>query len=168
VFQLDLLESRWNDVEQFCEALPRTLVHGDLSRSNLRIRPDRSAIELVAFDWEKAGWGVPLPDLARLDPHERRSAARFKTSGEFFGFCADPCLETYRSEFPDRSMYPRRETVERMATVGILFQCLATIDWLSLRFTPDWIPNTQLVMCSLWLSNAMRGAGWAGGSRVAR
>ena len=53
-----------------------------------------------------------------------------------------------------------------MATVGILFQCLATIDWLSMRFTPDWTPSTQLVMCSLWLSNAMQDAGWTGRSRV--
>jgi hypothetical protein len=125
-------------------------------------------MELVAFDWEKAGWGVPPPDLARLEPHERRSAARFKPSGEFYGFCADPCLETYRSVLRDESTYLRPETVERMATVGILFQCLATIDWLSQRFTPDWTPTTQLVMCSLWISNAMQVAGWTGGSRVRR
>lgn len=168
VFQLDVLESRWLDVEQFCEALPRTLVHGDLSRSNLRVRAGESGLELVAFDWEKAGWGVPPPDLARLLPHERRSAARFKTSGDFYGFCADPCLETYRSALRDESTYLRPETVERMATVGILFQCLATIDWLSLRFTPDWTPSTQLVMCSLWLSNAMQVAGWTGRTRVGR
>jgi hypothetical protein len=167
VFQLDVLESRWVDVQQFCEALPTTLVHGDLSRSNLRLRPDGSAVDVVAFDWEMAGWGTPLPDLARLQPHERLSAARFKTSGPFYGFCADPCLETYRAELPGGSDL-RGETVERMATVGIIFQCLATIDWLSLRFTPDWTPSTQLVMCSLWLSNAMKAAGWSGVSHVGR
>jgi ATP-binding cassette, subfamily B, bacterial len=168
VFQLEVLESRWNDVRAFCKTLPRTLVHGDLSRSNMRVRAGESGMELVAFDWEKAGWGVPPPDLARLEPHERRSAARFKPSGEFYGFCADPCLETYRSVLRDESTYLRPETVERMATVGILFQCLATIDWLSQRFTPDWTPTTQLVMCSLWISNAMQVAGWTGGSRVRR
>jgi ATP-binding cassette subfamily B protein len=168
LFQLEVLESRWDDVRAFCKTLPRTLVHGDLSRSNMRVRAGESGMELVAFDWEKAGWGVPPPDLARLEPHERRSAARFKPSGEFYGFCADPCLETYRSVLRDESTYLRPETVERMATVGILFQCLATIDWLSLRFTPDWTPTTQLVMCSLWISNAMQVAGWTGGSRVRR
>jgi hypothetical protein len=167
VFQLDVLESRWHDVRGFCEPLPRTLVHGDFSRSNLRVRQTESGPELVAFDWERAGWGVPPPDLARLEPQERRSAAHFKSSGPFYGFCADPSLETYGAALQNGMARPRRETVERMAAVGILFQCLATIDWLSLRFTPDWTPQTQLVMCSIWLSRAMQAAGWTGGARVA-
>jgi ATP-binding cassette, subfamily B, bacterial len=168
VLQLDHLESRWPDVRAFCESLPRTLVHGDLSRSNLRVRSAGPHKELVAFDWEKAGWGVPPPDLARLPAHERQSAARFKPSGPFYGFCADPCLDTYGAALGNGSPARARERVERMATVGILFQCLATIDWLSLRFTPEWTPRTQLVMCSVWISNAMQTAGWTGGSRVAR
>jgi ATP-binding cassette subfamily B protein len=158
--QFDALESRWSDVTDFCETLPRTLVHGDLSRSNLRVRSGDGAAVLVAFDWEKAGWGAPVPDLARLQPLERLSAARFKESGQFHGFCADPCLDTYRSMLRDGSAQPTQETVELMATMGIVFQCLATVDWLSLRFTPEWTPRTQLVMCSLWLSNAMRATGW--------
>jgi ATP-binding cassette, subfamily B, bacterial len=168
VLQLDHLASRWDDVRGFCEALPRALVHGDLSRSNLRVRSVGSRKELVAFDWEKAGWGVPPPDLARLPPHERRSAARFKSSGPFYGFCADPCLETYGAALGNGSAERTRQRVERMATVGILFQCLATVDWLSQRSTPEWTPTTQLEMCSLWLSTAMQAAGWTGGSRVAR
>jgi hypothetical protein len=168
LFQLEILESRWHDVRGFCEPLPRTLIHGDLSRSNLRVRRGEAGLELVAFDWERAGWGVPPPDLACLQPDERRSAARFKKSGPFFGFCADPCLETYASALGNGSAHPRPETVERMAAVGILFQCLATIDWLGLRFTPDWTPRTQLMMCSIWLSNAIQAAGWTGRSHVAR
>ena len=62
--------------------------------------------------------------------------------------------------------HARPGTVNRMAVVGILFQCLATVDWLSLRFTPDWTPRTQLMRCSLWISNAMRVVGWTGESRV--
>jgi ATP-binding cassette, subfamily B, bacterial len=168
VFELDVVESRWDVVRAFCKRLPRTLVHCDLSRSNLRVRAGESGMELVAFDWEKAGWGVPPPDLARLQPHERRSAARFKTSGPFYGFCADPCLETYRSALRDGYKSLRPKTVERMANVGTLFQCLATIDWWTRRFTPDFTPTTQLAMCSLWLSNAIQVAGWTGGSSVRR
>ena len=160
VSQFDTLESRWSELKAFCETLPRTIVHGDLSRSNLRVRADGTGIELVAFDWEKAGWGVPAPDLARLRPDERLPAARFRESGEFPGFCLDPCLETYASTLRGGSTQLSPGTLARMATVGNIFRCLATVDWLTRRFSSSWTPVTQLELCSLWLSNAMEAAGW--------
>ena len=104
-------------------------------------------------------------DDVRLQPHERLSAARFKNRGPFHGFCADPALRPV-AQSCGTDPHARPGTVNRMATVGILFQCLATVDWLGLRFTPDWTPRTQLMICSLWMSNAMRVVGWTGGSRV--
>jgi aminoglycoside phosphotransferase (APT) family kinase protein len=160
VSQFDALEARWRDVTAFCDTLPRTLVHGDLSRSNLRVRAGTTGAAIVAFDWEKAGWGVPLPDLARLRPHERRAAARFRESGQFPGFCLDPCLDTYAAVLGNGSGYPSRETVDMMATAGNVFRCLATVDWLGSRSTSTWTPQIQLQLCSLWLSNAMQAAGW--------
>jgi ATP-binding cassette subfamily B protein len=162
--QLEVLDSRWDEVGAFCETLPRTFVHGDLSRSNLRVRAGAAGMDIVAFDWEKAGWGVPAPDVARLGPRNRLPAARFRESGEFPGFCLDPCLETYGSALGNGSAHRDRETLELMATVGNLFRCIATIDWTSRRFTPAWTPVTTLYLCSLWLSNAMQVTGWEGAS----
>jgi ABC-type lipoprotein export system ATPase subunit len=164
LFQLVALDSRWDDVRAFCETLPRTFVHGDLSRRNLRIRTGAAGMDLVAFDWEKAGWGVPAPDVATLGPRNRLSAARFRESGQFPDFCLDPCLETYGSALRDGPARLDNETVELMATVGNLFRCIATVDWMSRRFTPAWTPVTTLYLCSLWLSNAMQVTGWEGAS----
>src|SRR3954451_24285955 len=38
LFQEDLLQSRWDQVEEVCSRIPRTLVHGDFARYNLRVR----------------------------------------------------------------------------------------------------------------------------------
>jgi ATP-binding cassette subfamily B protein len=166
--QLEVLDSRWAEVGAFCETLPRTFVHGDLSRSNLRVRAGAAGMDLVAFDWEKAGWGVPAPDVARLGPRNRLPAARFRESGEFPGFCLDPCLETYGSALREGSAHLDRETLELTATVGSLFRCIATVDWTSRRFTPTWTPVIDLRLCSLWLSNAMQVTGWDGASHGSR
>ncbi|HYY73593.1 MAG TPA: ABC transporter transmembrane domain-containing protein, partial [Solirubrobacterales bacterium] len=127
MLQFQVLESGWEGVRAFCETLPRTFVHGDLSRSNLRTRAGAAGLALVAFDWEKAGWGVPAPDVAYLGPRNRLPAARFRESGEFPGFCLDPCLDTYGSALQNGSASLDRERVELMATVGTLFRSIATI-----------------------------------------
>jgi thiamine kinase-like enzyme len=163
VSQLDTLESRWRDVSAFCETLPSTLVHGDFLRKNLRVRPDQDGADLVAFDWENAGWGVPATDLAHLGALERLSAGRFRKSRRFYGFCADPSLETYASTLrSERSPLPR-ETIELAATVGTLFRCVVSIDWLTLDLDPGWTPVTPLDLCSRWLEDAMHAGGWNGG-----
>src|SRR2546422_700916 len=58
ISQCDFLESRWDQVEQFCEGMPWTLVHGDLKEKNLRVREGERDLELLSFDWETAGWGL--------------------------------------------------------------------------------------------------------------
>jgi ATP-binding cassette, subfamily B, bacterial len=158
--QLETLESRWGDVTALCEELPRTLVHGDLSRKNLRIRPGETGAEVVAFDWEKAGWGIPAVDLARLRPSERRAAAEYRESGEFASFCVDPCAKTYHAALRDGVAYVDEPTVKLMAVLGNVLRCVATVDWVSRGFTPDWTPVADLRVCSLWLSNAMKANGW--------
>lgn len=59
------LEERWDAIEAWCDAMPHTLVHGDFVAKNCRVRNGSTGgVELVAFDWEMAGWGVPATDLA--------------------------------------------------------------------------------------------------------
>ena len=65
--QCDVLETHWEEIEAFIEGMPRTLVHGDFVALNLRLRQNAAGPTLVAFDWEKAGWGTPLIDLVDVD-----------------------------------------------------------------------------------------------------
>jgi hypothetical protein len=70
------LAIRWDDVAGLCAALPETLVHGGFGRKNVHVRERAAVPELLPFDWEAAGRGVPAIDLARLDPDVYSMAVR--------------------------------------------------------------------------------------------
>ena len=59
----DQLESCWPQIIDLSRILPATLVHGDLAPENVRIAGE----DVHVFDWEKAGWGTPVVDIARID-----------------------------------------------------------------------------------------------------
>jgi aminoglycoside phosphotransferase (APT) family kinase protein len=65
--QWDTVEAHWKEIEAFCEGMPQTLVHGDFVPLHLRLRAEPGGTALVPFDWEKAGWGVPVVDLVDVD-----------------------------------------------------------------------------------------------------
>jgi hypothetical protein len=65
VAQCDTLERGWHEVDAFCARLPRTVVHGDFAALNVRIRRDARGATILPFDWEKAGYAVPVVDMAR-------------------------------------------------------------------------------------------------------
>lgn len=149
--QCDFLESCWQRVEEFCAALPRTLVHGDFTGKNLRVRTGQGGTELLAFDWEKAGWGTPAPDLAPLALPGAR------------GFSANPDILTYWSIV--RNQWPRLDfqTIEQLANCGKAFRCLAAINWRSQRLTYEegsWVVE-DLRIYQTGLSDAIRSAPWA-------
>ena len=66
--QLDIVELRWHEIEARCQEFPRTLVHGDFVKKNMRLRDGRGGAELLVFDWEHAGFGFPGQDLDAVDP----------------------------------------------------------------------------------------------------
>ena len=55
-----------------CGNAPRTLVHGDLSGKNLRLCKTDAGPQIVALDWETAGWGLPAADLPSLPTRAQR------------------------------------------------------------------------------------------------
>jgi len=134
ITQFEILESRWHQIEEFCAALPRTLVHGDFIGKNLRIRAGQAGIALLPFDWEMAGWGVPAADLAQ--------SARLGT-GDFSakrgGFSAKPDVATYwlvvREPWPSLDL----QTIQQLASCGKMFRSLAAIDWKAHSLTYDWV-----------------------------
>ena len=70
---MDVLESHWSEIEEICDLMPRSLVHGDFVIRNLRIRDTLTGPALLVFDWEFAGWGLPATDLAQFLRAVRRS-----------------------------------------------------------------------------------------------
>jgi thiamine kinase-like enzyme len=59
---------RWPVVIELCRELPETLVHGDLTEKNLRTKSVVGHRELLALDWELAGFGFAAVDVVRVDP----------------------------------------------------------------------------------------------------
>jgi hypothetical protein len=64
---LDVLEEHWPEVEARCDALPRTLVHGDFVPKNMGAREGPEGRELLVYDWEHSGYGLPGLDLGLVD-----------------------------------------------------------------------------------------------------
>jgi Ser/Thr protein kinase RdoA (MazF antagonist) len=100
--QCEALELNWGEIEAFCSQLPRTIVHGDFAALNARVRSEGDEKTLLCFDWEKAGYGVPVVDMARgLD------------------------LEAYYSEVHHGWPALSLDDVRRMALVGRVFRPLS-------------------------------------------
>lgn len=66
----DEIESRWASVEDAFKTMPRTIVHNDFTKYNVRVRHDGSTTKLLPFDWEVAGWGLPTVDVINADLNE--------------------------------------------------------------------------------------------------
>jgi aminoglycoside phosphotransferase (APT) family kinase protein len=84
----DRLAGALDDYEQILGVFldqPRTLVHGNYRPSNVLVVPGPGPVRVCPVDWEQAGWGSALYDLAYL------------TDG-FEGPELDLLLEAYRGE----------------------------------------------------------------------
>jgi aminoglycoside phosphotransferase (APT) family kinase protein len=132
VSQIMALESKWEEIEQLCHEMPRTLVHGDFQAKNVRVRAQKHGKALVAFDWVTAGVGIPAPDLENVDSS---SYVRFASE-------AWPFLNL--------------STLERWACAGRLFRTLASIDWTLPWLAFEWHekPMIHLRIYSGWLAEA--------------
>jgi thiamine kinase-like enzyme len=112
--QLDAVESRWPAIEQACQGLPVTLVHGDFRPKNVRIRDAHAGTALYVLDWEMAGWGIPAADLA-------------SAIGPAMTVAIDP--ETYLNVMRERWPDLDDRALQRLAILGRIFQALASADW---------------------------------------
>lgn len=110
--QYEVVEAHWDQVEQFCAPLPRTLVHADLIVENVRVRNGGDGEILLVFDWELGGWGLPAVDLIQFT----RQALN-----------AD--LSAYRSVV--RPFWPQLSVhdLRRLADYGKIFRSLQAISW---------------------------------------
>jgi hypothetical protein len=113
----DLIESRWGEVQAMCDALPRTLVHGDFVDRNLRLKSDA----IVAFDWEVSGWGVPAPDVY-----------------EFAVNATPDDLSTYGSAIAEYVRGVDHDELQALLIMGKGFRLLASVDWASRHLVHPW------------------------------
>ena len=124
---LNRTESRWDSIARACAVLPDTVVHGDFRPKNVRIREESTGHVLYALDWELAGWGSPVADLAPA----RGTNGTLLLDPEVY-------LDAVRGDGPALD----RSGLDRLSRIGFLLRRLATIDWesLSLHFEdPLWL-----------------------------
>jgi aminoglycoside/choline kinase family phosphotransferase len=114
--QCEIVEGYWDQVEQFCAGMPRTLVHGDFSNKNVRVRAVEGETTLLVYDWESAGLGVPAVDLA----HSPLAAPHFAAQADLTAY-----WEAVREYWPRIDLH----TIEQWANLGTLFRCLAALNW---------------------------------------
>ena len=114
--RFDLLESRWAQIEEYCDGVAPTFMHGDFKEKNVRVNHTPQGITLLVFDWEIAGWGVPAVDLWK---------------------CPDmPAYwRTAREHWPNLAL----ADLERVARVGAIFRNLIAMHWKSLALSYEWV-----------------------------
>ena len=144
----DVLESHWSELEQMCEGLPRTLVHGDFVSKNVRIRPTLEGPALVTFDWEVASWGLPAADLC-----------------QFTGGAVSPDLAAYCAALNGAFGRLDLPSAERLSECGKFFRLLDDISWATLWLVFDSYlflekPMSYLKSYESRLAEALRLAPW--------
>ena len=136
VRRLQRVESHWAEVEERCAPLPRTLVHGDFTRKNVRVRDGR---QVLVMDWEVAGVGIPGPDLLYVD------------------------VAAYREAIGEAWPEVDARSLPALLELGQLFRgALAPIDWKALSLSHPWAGDA-MAMLRLYherLAITMQELGW--------
>ena len=151
--RLDDLAAHWYRMEEICDGVPQTLVHGDFNGKNLRIRSANGNTIVGIFDWADAGWGVPAVDLAQVGvPASKLSA--------------NPDIPTYWSTVRERWPNASAEALQQLAYCGTVFRALAALSWESNGLSHEWASasvNTMRVY-EAEMAYALDALGWNGRS----
>ncbi len=139
LLQYAAVSARWHEIEDFCNTMPRTLVHGDFKAKNTRIRVCGPELVLFPLDWEMAGRAVPCADLERvLDLHAYWS--------------------TVTHLWPHLGV----AELERLRYYGKIFRLLAAIEWASRGLEYEWVkrPMACLHVYRDYLSDTLQALAW--------
>jgi Ser/Thr protein kinase RdoA (MazF antagonist) len=152
--QCYLLESKWGPIVELCDRFPKTLVHCDFAKYNLRVRISTRGINLVAFDWEMAGQGVPAPDIAEASG---RGVPRQRVGSD----SPDSELVEYWSVV--RESWPALDlaAIKQLADLGAVFRLLAAISWESESIRRGYWPIRELRWYEVALAVALDYLGFA-------
>ena len=138
--RFDHVESRWGDVERTGAEMPRSLVHCDFAGKNVRVRQNGAGLELFAFDWEFAGWGLPPVDLAYAD------------------------LDVYGSAVGDVWPLLNPATLPRFVCVGKLLHAgLLASHWSAVSLASERVkqPISDLAVYQFRMGENLRELGWS-------
>ena len=141
--QCQVLVRHWAKVEEICNFMPQTLVHGDFSPKNVRVRTGRNGLELFPLDWDCGGWGIAAADLSQTDIAIYWSVIRHHW----------PTLD------PD--------AVTRFANVGRMLWALEPITGEVEPLASDWVGNVMRKMrfYHAEVTKAIQAAGWGTGDQ---
>ena len=130
---LECLEQRWHQLETVCAVAPMTLVHGDLVQKNIRVRQCDG--ELIVFDWEKGGMGVPSVDLSSI-----------------------PC-DLVRYVDGVRTFWPAVTVamIRRLSKAGMLFRSIARLSWETAALAHSWSSELSFERSVRLLNEAVAG-----------
>ena len=134
----EVLGAHWGEVEEICNLMPQTLVHGDFSAKNVRIRQGQHGLELLPLDWDAAGWGVAAADVSQIDVVLYWSIIR--------------------QHWPNLSL----DTVKRFANVGRMFWGLEPVTGEAESLASDWVQNVmrKMVAYEAEIADALQATGW--------
>jgi hypothetical protein len=143
-------ETHWSEVEEACECMPSTLVHGDFSERNVRVRARAGRVELMPFDWDTVAWGVPAGDLVEV---------------------GDPPLtvdvDAYWSAAREASPELDLGALRRLVQVAPTLRVVSLLSWTlgSLAGPPTAATMRLFGFYAVHLRAAIRAAGWSEGRR---
>jgi hypothetical protein len=141
------LEMHWGQLAAFCEQMPRTLVHGDFAEKNGRVRPSLSRSDLVLFDWELAGWGVPAIDLHYFTRSHLAASE----------------LPAYWRVIQERWPHLTLKDIDTLVKVGAIFRRLDGLQWEVHTFIGGSVViglGRNLAIYQSRLANAIRAIEW--------
>ena len=116
--------SSWAEIEDTCQELPWTVLHGDLVPKNMAVQTKGSELVLMVFDWQTASWAPPSADLA--PGYWNNTGVKFLRS----------YLSTVAESWPSVDI----NTIRRLARVGSLFRMIDAIEW-DLSWLDQWQPD---------------------------
>lgn len=133
--ELDAVAARWEHVVDRVCAWPRSVVHGEFYPSNLLVREGPGGPRVVPVDWEMAGTGPGLLDLAAL------------TSGRWTAAERKRLARAYREALPSNARPDADDLLDALAHCRLLIAA----QWLG--WSRDWSPPAE--HAHDWLTEAL-------------
>jgi len=144
--QAELLESRWSEIESFCETIPASLVHNDFVSKNVHICATDAGQKLFVFDWEMSGKGTPAVDLYWM-----------------FQKAPDTTITRYWNHLKGFNSNIGLQDIEHLAILGVAFRVLDAVEWASYDFLTT-SPHKKVLWISRYtnrLKRAFHALGWS-------
>jgi hypothetical protein len=117
------------------------------------VRSNTSGINLVAFDWEMAGYGIPAPDIAEW--------SGCGVPRRIIGSLPDSELVDYWEVVRESWSYLDLPAMKELAELGAVFRSLLAISWESESIGRGWWPIEELRGYQADLAIALENLGFA-------